>query len=163
MSTQLSSPTLTVTPSTAASAPTRKHLPPHQGEYLMLADACMVTHALSHSTAHARLHSIKPWCRVQRTACSTLHVMLHSGSSKDHNHYCPGSPHRLGSLRDTYGQPEDSQYVFLATLSCCWQQLVMFSLGARCLHRSDDTKSVRRVQMHLTGGLANNSGTSLLV
>jgi hypothetical protein len=74
---------------------------------------------------------------------------------------CHRGLHRFGFLYGTYGQPDDSQYVLLATLSCCWQQLMMVFLGACCLHNSNDTKIVRRVQVHFTGGLAN-SGTFII-
>jgi hypothetical protein len=74
---------------------------------------------------------------------------------RDFYRYCLGSPHCLGLLRGTYGQPDDSQCVLLATLSRVAANVflgsTLFAQKRLRLHQS-----VRRGQIHVTGGLVDS-------
>ena len=99
--------------------------------------------------AHARAPEDTQHQALMQTAKDSI-TQLHSGSSKENNHYCLGSLHRLGSVCCTYGQPDDSQYVLLATLSRAFTNV--FS-GSTQLARKQRHQSVRQLQIHVTGGL----------
>jgi len=69
--------------------------------------------------AHARTPEDTQHQALMQTAKDSI-TLLHGGSSKDYNRCCLGGPHRLGFVCCTYDQPDDSQYVLLATLLSCY-------------------------------------------